>query len=347
MSLSALQSSWSPALNSGGGGGGGGSSITNGTAPDVGTVSITADGVVAVTSTNAATAGAGSVFLETSLQNHVVISPTSGNTDSIAGPALFAAGAFSGASAYGVGAIVVNGLLGDYYVATAPNPVGAPAPGADGASWDLLASPSTISHTDIVNGDSIVTTLLGDVVATASRNVDILATGDTTVTGSQLALTASGGGMGINATTGLINMSANENITITSTTGNVTLTASAGDADVFATLGDLNLDANAGSVVVGSGDQITLTAGTGGIGLDSGAGGMTISVPDADNNTMIISTGPVPTAAVPGTILLSAGNTDVTIYRTALGAPPGPGTGLVITPTQLYFNGGVVSVAPP
>ena len=181
MSLSGLQSSWSPAFN-GGGGGGGGSSITNGTAPNVGTVSVGAGGVVAVSSTNAEEVGAGSIFLETSLVNSVVISPTLGDETTVAGPVLFSAAVYNGAASYGVGSIVEDGVLGDYYVATAPNLVGAPAPGADGANWALLASPSTISHTDVAGGEAIVTTLLGNVTATAAGDAVIIAAGSAQLT---------------------------------------------------------------------------------------------------------------------------------------------------------------------
>ena len=327
MSLSGLQSSWSPAVN-GGGGGGGGSSITNGTAPDVGTVSVSADGVVAVSSTNAATAGAGSIFLETSLANHVVISPTLSDTTTVAGPVLFSAGVYSPLASYGVGSIVQDGVLGDFYVAGAPIDVNVTPPDGD---WIRLCSPSTITKTDLTGGTATVSTLAGDVIATAAGFV---------------TLTASNGSLTANATLGAVNISADAGSVVLGAGDTLTLSAGTGDADVNVPAGDINLNAGVGSVVVGAGDQITLTAGTGGIGLDSGSGSMTVtsgallSVSSTAGNISIsaptagsfinIFCGPTATAGA----FSSFAMTTSTVAPT-----PGSQVGLTISPTHVYFNG--------
>ena len=349
MSLSGLQSSWSPALNSGGGGGGGGSSITNGTAPTVGTVNITPDGVVVVSSTNETVPDAGSIFLETTLANHVVISPTVGNTTSVSGPVLFTAGAYSGANSYGKGSLVT--FANEYFVASQSIPQGASPPGGD---WTLLASPSTIGNTTAGGLSAQVTTLLGDVAATADRNIDMTATNDAQITADgQIGLTANGGGIGINSTAGVVVINASTSAQLIAQNGFMELTT--GDGSMTLTSAT-TLTQTSDSMIVNSANTIdvtavagamTLTSGIGGITINSGIGpttvisaGMAVNV--LDTNTIVLSTGPVPTPPASNGILLSAGNTDFYIHPLALVTPPGPGSGLVITPTQIFFNGRVL-----
>ena len=225
----------------------------------------------------------------------MVISPTLADDTTVAGPVLFSAGSHDPLKSYGKGSVVEDLVLGDFYVAGAPITVGVVPPAGD---WVRLSSPSTITRTDVTGGTATVSTVLGDVTASAE-------------------------------------------------TGNILVEASGG-GDIIIHSGTAPAAQGVGNVLVHASNNLILSNAS----LDGDISGASIVIQSGPNagpyGDVFVSRSQIAFQLV---ALDSATPPALVTSRMSLRPVYAPTTattdGLVITPTAMYFNGGLVTVAPP
>jgi len=320
MSLAGLQNSWSPATSGGGGGGGSGSSISGGTAPNVGSVTIDPDtgAVSVVTSTSA-------IFFETPLDAPILVAPTSGNVSGVIGVVTYAAGQYDAAVSYSEGAIV-QFTDNNYYIATGAVPLGAPGPTAPSTAFVLFSSTAGGTPAAISEG----TGATASSVTCAAGNITTAATGTLTATSAgSAALSSTGGAATVSGQTGLA-------------VGAIT-----GNAAVNAPAGLVNVTGGTGVGIVSTANGIALTAGaaTGGITLTAGAAAVAapaatqIRLVSSSNTVIDVATVAGETGLFQVIVGLPSGVHGTFTVQQADTPVPGAGSGLVVGPTLIWMNG--------
>jgi hypothetical protein len=234
MSLAGLQSSWSPATQ-GGGIGVPINSISGGTAPNTGSVTVDPDtGGVNVVSETA------SVIFQIPLGGALVVSPTSDTPSGALGVVTYAAGIYSAAISYSEGAIV-QFTDNNYYYARAAVPVGAPGPTAPGTEFVLFSTTTGSTPAAISEGAaptlSSVTCAGGNITTAASGTLTATSAGAATLSSSAAGVTVSGAGVAVTSSSTLSLTSAGA-FSISDTVGNMTISATATGAVITVVCGN-------------------------------------------------------------------------------------------------------------
>lgn len=229
MSLAGLQSSWSPAINSYGGGSAPTNSISGGTAPNVGSVTVqSGSGSVNVISET------GSVVIQTSLNGEVLIAPNADTPTAVVGPVHYTAGPYNAADAYGTGAIV-QFTDSNFYLAEGPVPVGDPGPTAGGSQFILFSgtgggTPAAISEGTAPTassvtcaGGNITTAATGTLTATSVGTVSMSSSASSVAISGQTALAVGAitGNVSVSAPAGQLNLTSGTTMSLN--TGGVTV----------------------------------------------------------------------------------------------------------------------------